>query len=76
MIQHHEIAIHEIKPVQLITRLFGIGDLVIHDERGALGGGRVALADLAYGSEFAEEREERWGVEGVGEVFYEEDSRG
>jgi hypothetical protein len=74
VIQHHQVPTHEIEPIQFIARLLRVGDFVVHDERGALGGGGVALPDLADGAEFAEEGEERGRVEGVGEVLDEEDS--
>ena len=76
MIQHHEIPIHEIEPVQLVAGLFGVGDLVVDDERGALGVGGVALSDLPHRTEFAEEGEEGGRVEVVGEVFDEENPVG
>ena len=74
VIQHHEVSIHEVESVQFITRLLGIGDFVIHDEGGALGGWGVTLSDLADGTEFAEEAEEGGRIEVVGEVFDEENS--
>ena len=73
MVEHHQIAIHKIEPVQLVAGLFGVGDLVVDDERGALGVGGVALSNLAYRAEFAKEGEEGGRVEVVGEVFDEED---
>jgi hypothetical protein len=74
VIQHHQVPIHEIEPIQFIARLLRVGDFVVHDKRGALGGRGVALPDLADGAEFAEEGEEGGGIEGVGEVLDEEDS--
>jgi hypothetical protein len=76
VIQHHQIAVHEVEPVQFVASLLGVGDLVVHDECGALGGRGVALSDLADGTEFAEEVEEGRGVEIVGEVLDEEDAGG
>lgn len=74
MIQHHQVPIHEIEPVQFVARLLGVGHFVIDDECGAFGGGGVALSDLADRTEFAEEGEKGGGVEVVGEVLDEEDS--
>ena len=54
--------------------MFRVRYFVVHDECGAFRGRGVALSDLADGAEFAEELEEGRGVEGVGEVFDEEDS--
>lgn len=76
MVEHDQIAIHEIEAVQLVAGLLGVGDLVVDDEGGALGVGGVALADLAHRTEFAEEREEGGRVEVVGQVFDEEDPVG
>ena len=73
VVQHDQVAVHEVVAVQLVARLFGVGDVLVDDERGALGRGGGAGADLADGPEFAEEREERGRVDVVGEVFYEED---
>lgn len=65
MIQYHQVSIHELKAVQFVVSLLSIGDLVINDEGGALGGGSVALSDLADWAEFAEETKKgRW-IDGV-----------
>jgi hypothetical protein len=76
VVQHHEIPIHEVEAVQLVTGLLGVHHVVVDDERSALGGGGGAGADLADGAEFAEEVEERRRVDVVGEVLDEEDAVG
>jgi len=74
VVEDDEVAVHEVEAVELVAGLLGVGHLVVDDEGGALGGGGVALADLAHGAEFGEEGEEgRW-VEVVAQVFYEEDA--
>ena len=73
MVQHHQVPIHEVEAVQLVAGLLGVLDVVVDDEGGALGGGAVAGADLADGTEFREQVEEGWRVDVVGEVFDEED---
>jgi hypothetical protein len=61
VVEHDEVAVHEVEAVELVARLLGVGHLVVHDKGGALGRRRVALPDLADGAEFAEELEEwRW----------------
>jgi hypothetical protein len=73
VVEHDQVAVHEIEAVQLVAGLFGVGHLVVDHECGALGVGGVALADLAHRNEFTEEREEGGRVEVVGQVFDEED---
>jgi hypothetical protein len=76
MIQHHQIPISKIKPIQFITGLFCIDHVFVYHVCGALGGWGVARADLADGTEFGEEVEEGGRVDVVGEVFDEEDAVG
>ena len=58
MIQHYQIPVLEIEPVELVACLFGVGDVLVDDKGGSLGVVGGALADLADGAEFAEEVEE------------------
>ena len=58
MVQHYQIPVLEIEPVELVARLFGVGDVLVDDKDGAFGVVGGALADLADGAEFAEEVEE------------------
>ena len=58
MIQHDEIPVLEIEPVELVACLFGVGDVLVDDKAGAFGVVGGSLADLADGTEFAEEVEE------------------
>jgi hypothetical protein len=74
VIQHHQVSVHEVEPVELVTGLLGVHDIVIDHERGALGRSGGARADLANGPEFAEEVEEGGRVDVVGEVLDEEDA--
>ena len=76
MVQHHQIAIHEVEPVQLITRLLGVHDVLVYHVRCAFGGVGGSGADLADGTEFAKEVEEGGRVDVVGEVLDEEDAVG
>jgi hypothetical protein len=76
MIQHDQIPIPKIEPIQFITCLFRVYHVFIHDVGGSLGGWGVAGADLADGTEFGEEVEEGGRVDVVGEVFDEEDAVG
>ena len=69
MIQHDQIPALEIEPVQLVAGLLGVDDVLVHDKRRAFGVVGDALADLAHGAEFAEEVEEFFGRDGVGEIF-------
>jgi hypothetical protein len=74
VVQYHQIPIHEVEAVQLVTGLLRIHNVVVNNERGAFGGGGGASADLADGAEFAEEVEEGGRVDVVGEVFDKEDA--
>lgn len=74
VIQHHQVPILELEPVQLVVRLLGVGDLVIDDKGRALGALGVAFSDLADRSELSEEVEEGRRINGVREVFDEENS--
>ena len=58
MVQDDEVAVLEIKPVEFVAGLFGVGDVFVDDEAGAFGRVGGALADLSDGTEFAEEVEE------------------
>jgi hypothetical protein len=66
VVEDDEIAVHKIEAVELVAGLLGVGDLVVDDKGGTLGGGGGALADLAHGAEFGEQGEEGGWVEVVG----------
>ena len=76
MVQHDQISVHEVEPVELIAGLLGIDDVVVDDERGALGCGGGAGADLPDGAELAKEIEEGGRIDVVGKVLDEEDTVG
>lgn len=61
MVQHDQVSVHEVETVEFVARLFGVDDIVVDDEGGAFCGGGGASADLADGTEFAEEIEEEGG---------------
>lgn len=58
MIQHHEVSVLEVEPIQLVTRLFGLHHILVDDERGALGVVVDPLSDLPNRAKFAKEIEE------------------
>ena len=74
MVQHDQVAVHEVESVQFVAGLLGVHDVVVDDKRGALGGGGGAGADLADGTELAEEVEQGGRIDVVGEVLDEEDA--
>ena len=76
MVQHYQIPIHKVEPIQLITRLFRVDYVFVDHVRRAFGGIGGPGADLADGTEFAKEVEEGGGVDVVGEVLDEEDAVG
>ena len=76
MVQHDQISVHEVEPVELVAGLLGVDDVVVDNERGALGRGGGASADLPDGAELAKEVEEGRRVDVVGKVLDEEDAVG
>lgn len=51
MVENDEVAVLEVEAVQLVARGFGVHDILVDDESGALGVVRNALADLPYRAE-------------------------
>lgn len=51
MVENDKVAILEVEAIQLIAGGFGVHDIFVDDEGGALGIARDALADLPYGAE-------------------------
>lgn len=51
MVENDEVAILEVEAIQLVARGFGVHDIFVDDESGALCVVRNALADLPYRAE-------------------------
>lgn len=58
MIQHHQVPVLEIEPVEFIACLFCVGDVFVYHKCGAFCVVGVSLADLPDGTEFSEEVKE------------------
>ena len=76
MIEHYQIPIHEIEPVEFIACLFCVYHVLVDHVGGTFGSVRASGADLADGTKFAKEVKEGGGVDVVGQVLDEEDAVG
>lgn len=74
VVQYHQVTIHEVEAVELVTGLLRV-HYVFVDHKGCSFGLVVRTgADLADGTELAEEVEQSGGVDVVCEILYEEDA--
>lgn len=71
VIENDEISVLEVESVKLVACLFGVYNILVDNEGGALCVVGDALADLTDGTEFAKELKEFVGADVVVEVLDE-----
>lgn len=59
MVENDKVAILEVEAIQLVARGFGVHDIFVDDEGGALCVVRNALADLPYRAESVDKKSAR-----------------
>ena len=72
VVQHHQIPVHEVEPIQLVTCLFGVHDVLVDHIGCAFGGVGGSGANLADRTEFAKQVEEGGRVDIVGQILDKE----